>query len=542
MAKTREKGQAGGWGIKLAIRVYVLAALVMASVTSPLPYSAVAIVLLLLAIISFFRPFSGWVGVTTAFAMAALLPLVLEPVFNFYIIDAASLNTSLALVAGLPTLYLLGEGLSCNARSMPPLGAKEGAHITYVPLALLANVAALLLAALMTDSKILLAVGMIIIIYLLYISLRVMRALTVSFPLVISGGHKRVIAGGNVMAILEAKGRSAAVFNYYLKPEDEWFKVGAEQFTLSGGGIKINASISPPFSGPLRPVVNLWAVDNWGFCQSFAATQPLALEVIPRAKYASWLAEKYLEKVGAGNNGGGDVLPEIVIVPQRGMEYYDNRGYQPGDRLKDIDWKHSSKLEQMVVKTFIETGGQTAILTADLTATDADGADKLAYNLISAALTLARNRVPTALAAFDNERVVQATAVANPDNILRQTLMLVKDIRLVASPRRRLGLPDINCLRRNISKLEQAVSPAAQKLAGLLDFEMRAIKETARESPATLALSSVASQVPPPATILLAAPSDANAEALIMTLERFKAAKYNVMDVAAGAPKMPACR
>lgn len=57
-------------------------------------------------------------------------------------------------------------------------------------------------------------------------------------------------------------------------------------------------------------------------------------------------------------------------------------------------------LGELIVKEFEGSQGQTAIIVADLTAKDAQEADKLAYDFVMSALTLATESLPTALGCF----------------------------------------------------------------------------------------------------------------------------------------------
>ncbi|GAI55674.1 unnamed protein product, partial [marine sediment metagenome] len=190
----------------------------------------------------------------------------------------------------------------------------------------------------------------------------------------------------------------------------------------------------------------------WGFTQVNQAIEPVELHVIPRARYAEWLALRYLEQTGAGA-GATTLPPKAILIPKRGVEYFDSRSYQPGDPLRDIDWKHTLKLNQLIIKEYIEAGEQRAIIAVNLSVTDAEEADKLAFNLITTALTLAQETIPTALAVYNHQKVILTTAVIDPRETLKQTLSLVKDITSVEFTHRFLQPSDIGKLRRNITLL-----------------------------------------------------------------------------------------
>ena len=229
---------------------------------------------------------------------------------------------------------------------------------------------------------------------------------------------------------------------------------------------------------------------------------------------------RYLEQTGVGVTLTSAMPPKAVLIPRRGVEYFDSRTYQPGDQLRDIDWKHTLKLSQLIIKEYIEAGEQAAIIAVNLSVADADEADKLAFNLVTTALTLARETIPTALAAYNHERVVLTTAVTDPRETLKQTLLLVKNITPIELAHRFLQLPDLGKLRRNIIQLKQATSEPAQQLLSMLDFEYRAIEQGAKHHSATIALSQVAEHTPPPAIIILVSQLNHDAEALLITSEK----------------------
>jgi len=270
-------------------------------------------------------------------------------------------------------------------------------------------------------------------------------------------------------------------------------------------------------------------MDPWGFIQVNQLLEPVALHVIPRAKYAEWLAMKYLEQTTAGTTAASILPPKVIAIPKRGIEYFDSRTYQPGDYLRDIDWKHTLKLTQLIIKEYIEAGEQVAIIALNLSVTDAEAADKLAFNLITAAITLAQETIPTALAVYNHRRVVLTTAVIDPREILKQTLLLVEDITSVEFAHRFLQLPDIGKLRRNITQLKQATSEPAQRLFDMLNFEYQSIEKSAKNHPATLALSSATEHAPAPAIIVLVSQLNHDAEALLVTTEKLSRRKFTII-------------
>lgn len=161
------------------------------------------------------------------------------------------------------------------------------------------------------------------------------------------------------------------------------------------------------------------------------------------------------------------------ITPKRGVEYYASRFYQPGDRLKDVDWKHTAKLHEIVVKEYTEDTRQTAIIAVNLTATDVEEADKLVYNLIASALTLARRTIPTAIAAYDQEQVLAATPPLNARELVKKALQLGQKVVLTAALERYIQPPDMRQLRVSLRQLKETNIAAARKLRKILELERK---------------------------------------------------------------------
>ncbi len=194
---------------------------------------------------------------------------------------------------------------------------------------------------------------------------------------------------------------------------------------------------------------------------------------------------------------------------------------------------HTLKFSQLIIKEYIEGGGQVAIVAVNLSVTDAEEADKLAFNLITTALTLAQESIPTALAAYNHQKVILTTGGIDPRETLKQTLSLVKDITSVEFAHRFLQPPDIGKLRRNITQLKQVASEPAQRLFSMLNFEYQAIEEAAKNHPATLALSVVTEHTPSPAIIVLVSQLNHDAEALMVTIEKLSRRGFTTIPIEA---------
>jgi len=299
---------------------------------------------------------------------------------------------------------------------------------------------------------------------------------------------------------------------------------------VNSGKTRLDFTFTPPLAGEVLPRLRVAATDPRGFIQINQYVEPLRLHVIPMARYAEWLANKYLEQSGAGVISGN--MPDRARhLPKRGIEYLESRSYRPGDRLKDIDWKHTAKLSHLVVREYSEAGDQAAIIAVNLSVADAAEADKLAFNLITVSLTLARENIPTALTAYDYRQVVLTTAVTDPREILRQALSLVRQIVPVQLEGRHLDPTDISKIRRNIRQLQQTESEPAHRLLDILNFEHRAVEEVARHHPATLALTAATRRAPPPAMIFLVSPLNHDAEAVLVTAEKLARRRFTTVPV-----------
>ena len=166
---------------------------------------------------------------------------------------------------------------------------------------------------------------------------------------------RRIIAGTTVKLPLCLKSKASMKLHILISPVDSWLGVKPDRLALTRAGAELGLTVTPPLAGPSKPQLKVSLTDPWGVIQIEQVIKPVELEVIPRAKYAYWLAMKYLEQTGSRGTGESISSAQAKMLPGRGIEYFDSRKYQAGDRLKDIDWKHSLKLSELIIKEYAYT-------------------------------------------------------------------------------------------------------------------------------------------------------------------------------------------
>jgi uncharacterized protein (DUF58 family) len=351
------------------------------------------------------------------------------------------------------------------------------------------------------------------------------------FPFSIEKYMKRVIAGTAGSATVCFTVKTRMQLHVSIRPLISWLQVTPSHLTTTGSRLTLSLVFTPTLAGESSPKIKISITDPRGLFQVNQSIEPLVLHVIPRAKYAEWLAKKYLAQTGSG------VIPTINQISQdinkakRGIEYLENRSYQPGDQLRDIDWKHTLKLSQLIVREYQETEEQAVIIAVNLSVTDAEAADNLAFNLITVALTLAKENIPTSLAAYNHETVILCMDITDPLEMLRNTLSIVREIKVVDLNGRYLEPTSIARIRRTVKQLKEADSEPARRLMDILNFEHHFLEETAKNHPATLALSTATKQVPAPAMILLVSQLNHDAQAILVTAEKLAKRQFTTMPV-----------
>jgi uncharacterized protein (DUF58 family) len=356
----------------------------------------------------------------------------------------------------------------------------------------------------------------------------------------------RVVAGQRSEATTSLVPATRLPCTVRLTAPSPWADVHPSAFCLDGVAIPLRLILAPPLAGPAVLSVEAVATDPWGLTHTRQSLDVADLHIIPRARYAAWLARLYLERTSTG--------PTIARTSatrrpglRGGVEFYGARTYAPGDGLRDIDWKHTAKLRNLVVKEFRAVGSQAAILLVGLEAVDADQADRLAYRLVTTALTLAREGVPIVLAAYTRGDVVRVTPLLAPREAVREALDLTKRLVRVLPVRRTLAYPSLGRLRRIHGQLNGG--QAGRRLADFIALEMRVLIEGASVHPATRALRAAVARAGRPAVVLEVSVTEDHKPILDVALERLGGLGYRLiatesaMDgISPGSSRAPAPR
>lgn len=489
-----------------AVRIYVTACLVAAAALSPPALAFVPALLAAVYLFFWWRPFHVATSLIADYFALIAIPVLLSQ----------EVPPQLAWLFGLPLLVAITRDLETAVEAFTRESTARRRVPTRTGIAMLLIALAGGFASLLFGSLALLIESLVAIAYLGTLFAIAFRKIPLK-PLEETAVDQRVVAGSRaeVSIALESK-TGMGGGTVFLDSPHPWVKV-PEAFPLSEKNPSFSMTFTPPLSGPSSIVVTGYVTDRWGLTQTRFTMEPVRLHVIPRARYASWLAKRYLAE------GRGGTLPllsnvgnvRILYGLRSGIEYYGSQLYQPGDSLKNIDWKHSIKYNKLISKEFAELRGQPAILLVNLAVGDAEEADKQSYNIVMAALSLAREQIPTALAAYDERGVQLVTPLLQPRVLVARALDVTEDIRTIGKPTRYLEPADVVRLRANIRRLQSVESDPAQALARLLQLEYQSLKVLAVGHPVAKALIAAFDKAGDQASVVVVSPLNHDAEAVM---------------------------
>ena len=497
----------------ILLKAYIVIALSAAAYFAPLALSFVP-VLLVLTYLYLWRWPAGTVitllgDCFSYFAVALLLVPVVGHPFSFLV--------------SLPVLVLINHSLEETGEQLAYRKTKYARSPTGIYIALSAISILALGVSLLVGSLSLLLAGAAIIGYLGILGIVVLRRLPPK-PVEETQVKIRMVSGAQDQLYIRLTTKTRIGGLLFLESPYEWLKVSPGILSLKESKPVARVSLSPTLSGPSIIELQGQAADRWGLFRVNFILEPINLYVIPRARYAAWLVEKYL----AGTRLGA--LPLISNIEalkpiyglRSGVEYYGSQLYQPGDSLKNIDWKHSLKYNELISKEFTEFRGQSAVVLINLAVGNAQEADKLAYNIIVAAISLARENIPAALAAYDHQGVRVTTQTLQPRQLVLRSLKVAQEMVTFINPVRYLGPPDVGRLRANIGRIRYTESKAARVLTELLRFEYTSLSNAARFNPVTQALQEAFMKVDKQSNIVVISQRNHDAEALAFNTFSFQ--------------------
>jgi len=120
--------------------------------------------------------------------------------------------------------------------------------------------------------------------------------------------------------------------------------------------------------------------------------------------------------------GRGELGETPVGIPGIGTEFYQMRGYQPGDDYRDVNWKATARGGGVVVSEHMREVGGGYLLVLDTRAAGFADRDSLASTFLSLANALASSGVGFEVLVHDGEKITSATAGDGPRSALELAL------------------------------------------------------------------------------------------------------------------------
>jgi len=221
-----------------------------------------------------------------------------------------------------------------------------------------------------------------------------------------------------------------------------------------------------------------------------------------------------------------------------GIEYHRLREYEPGDQLRDIEWRHTLKLRELIVKERLDTPAGSAVLLVNLAVASEEEADWLAYHLVTSALSAAHQGVRVSILAYNEWDVVLDMEPRDGREALKEALRLSTRLAYVAPIERLLAPPDVLRLRRAVRRLEAD----GATLAALLRIELAELEQLARYHPVAALAGSLIQRRQQGSVITVISHWNHDAEALAVALSWLRRRGYRVVDLhaeeaPAGAPR-----
>jgi uncharacterized protein (DUF58 family) len=196
---------------------------------------------------------------------------------------------------------------------------------------------------------------------------------------------------------------------------------------------KINAEFKSPFSG-------IFKTDSVGL----VITSPLKLfsaSADVRAKIQYRVFPVVIEVAISTLDlfGKLEIGETALETPGRGTEFYELRKYVAGDEDRQINWKATARVGELMVNERMREVGATYLLVLDARALDYFDRDRLAATFLTIANSLSRFNAQFGVIVHDGRKIIVETDIAPPERSLRVALEASLDFAKI----KRDSIPEI---------------------------------------------------------------------------------------------------
>jgi hypothetical protein len=452
-------------GVSRVLLAYPPLALVAGSLVSDAPAASITVALVVLYVACLLA--AWWPGfLVSALAASLVAPVLAAPHLGYW-----------AVLLALPALGAVVRGLHGIAPAL--IAVAPPGHRSLSPLALSIGVAlvVILLIAIIVSAPVLAIAGGTVLLAL-GTAAAVQRARLGPAPLLVDCRDVTARAGRKVEMDLELLPAGRGRLFFSLAGEGDAVIQTSGPFSLAERTPNV-VTVTPELGGPSEVVLCASIADAVGLVHMRQDLHVARLNVIPRARVARWAAEEFLEHRGGGPEAGGVLSREVagLLVAQGGVEYVSSRAYVPGDSVRSIDWKHTTRTQSLVVKSFDDGSRSAGLLLVNLSATDAVEADRLVYEFLSAALTVATLSYGASIAVYGGPGAERdLSPLLFGDSLVRASLGSCADVRIAAAWRRYSRPVSLQQLHGQVARVRGVGSPGAAKLSALLALKERALK------------------------------------------------------------------
>jgi len=193
-----------------------------------------------------------------------------------------------------------------------------------------------------------------------------------------------------------------------IHPNLSYQKLSPDILTGQSKTTKVTADFKTPFAGDYHS--EMIGLEVIGPLKLFNRDCSLAAEfdysVYPRTLAVAVESARILGKGGIGD------FP--IDQPGIGTEFYDIRGYQPGDDFKQINWKSTAKRGEFMVNERMREVGASYYLVLEGVSSSYFDRDRLAATFLGLANALAELRIRFGVVVHDGEKVKRVAKIDHP--------------------------------------------------------------------------------------------------------------------------------